>query len=354
MDAVRSPGSESRRRHVIRRRLVGPGDEDEVGASGRLRPFPEATGGQRPIGQVAKVEAEQVEIAEEPQVLKPVVEHVDPGAEAGLDHPAHPVATATHGHDDTIELTRQHDRLVAGGGGRGEDAPPVADHERVAAERATIPTAEHRHRKPRVTDHRGHVGHHRRLAAPSDAQVADADHRPLQAGAGEEAAPVGFDPEAGGRAECPAQEMHHARRQRIHGALTAPGCFRGAAARAEGLAAGGRRAAGHGDREPSAFPTWRSAPRSGTGRRPRNSPCGPTTIGLPRRRLEHVVAAHGTSEPPTKTTSASAQAWPARPSYRGDHSSPHPPASRVDRRRQRKPAAAERRQRIEASGRRGR
>ena len=124
-------------------------------ASGR-RPLAEPAGGQRPVVEVGDVQAHEVEVAGEPQVLKAVVEHVDAAAEAGLDGAADHVAPAADRDDDTGQGPREHDGLVARLLRRGGHRAAVADDERVAAEAAAVAAAEHRHRRAGLAEHLGH------------------------------------------------------------------------------------------------------------------------------------------------------------------------------------------------------
>ena len=121
---------------------IGAGHQDQVGASERGRELPQPTGGQRAILEIASVDAHDVEVAREAQMLEPVVEDVDAWAEARLDGPAHDVAPRAHRHDDAREGTREHEGLVTGERGIGRDRASIAHDQRLAAKSTPVSSAQ--------------------------------------------------------------------------------------------------------------------------------------------------------------------------------------------------------------------
>ena len=75
--------------------------------------------GKRSSTRALGVDAEQVEIAGQAQVLEAVVQHMDARAELGLHGSAHHVTPPPHRHDHPRKLPREHDRFVAGLAGGG-------------------------------------------------------------------------------------------------------------------------------------------------------------------------------------------------------------------------------------------
>jgi hypothetical protein len=135
LDAEGPRGSEPRldRGELRLRGRLEPREQDAVGPGEGLRLLAQSAGRQRPVLEVAHVEAHEIEVALEPQVLEAVVEHVDAAAEACLDGPADDVAARSDRDHRAGQGAREHHRLVARDARRREDAGAVAHDERVAA-----------------------------------------------------------------------------------------------------------------------------------------------------------------------------------------------------------------------------
>ena len=101
--------------------------------------------------------------------------------ETPLHDEADAITTRAHGHDNARQVARQHDRLVAGQRGVGRHAFAIRDDERLAVKGTAIAATEDRNRVASLAQQASDSGHHRRLAAAPDAQVADTDHRASQA-----------------------------------------------------------------------------------------------------------------------------------------------------------------------------
>ena len=90
----------------------------------------------RPLEVVAR-DDDDVGVAAQIEMLKPVVQHVDGAAEVLLGEAAGEVAARRDQHGDPVELPREHQRLVAGAIEIGADAVRIADDDdavgRVAA-----------------------------------------------------------------------------------------------------------------------------------------------------------------------------------------------------------------------------
>ena len=130
---------------------------------------------------VVTADDQDVDVAIELQVLKPVVEHVDRRAELVFGQAAGEIPIGRHQDRGAGELPREHQRLVAGAIEIAADPVGVAhDHDAVDRPRSRVTAAEDRgalaHRQQLARDRR----HHRRLPAAADGEIADADHRPAQ------------------------------------------------------------------------------------------------------------------------------------------------------------------------------
>jgi hypothetical protein len=75
-------------------------------------------------------------------VLEPVVEDVDAAAEARLHHRPHDVAPRADRHDDALQRSSQHDRLVARQRRVGQERVAVAHDQGLAAESAPVSSAQ--------------------------------------------------------------------------------------------------------------------------------------------------------------------------------------------------------------------
>jgi hypothetical protein len=77
-----------------------PSEEDHVGPVEGLRSFAKPARGKRLVLEIADVEANDVEVPLQTQVLESVVQNVNASTEARLDLPSDDVTPPTHGDDD--------------------------------------------------------------------------------------------------------------------------------------------------------------------------------------------------------------------------------------------------------------
>ena len=111
-------------------------------------------------------------------MLESVVEQVDVAAEPCLGQPSRemPVRRDEDGH--AWQLTREHQRFVAGASEIGEHGSSVADdHDAVRDIRAAVSARQDRRMPAALEQPRRKVRDERRLAAAADGEVADADDR---------------------------------------------------------------------------------------------------------------------------------------------------------------------------------
>ena len=102
------------RRPCERARRSGP--QQGVRIPGRIQRLAQTAAGQHGRTVYLLVAREQqVDIARELQVLKPIVEHVDIAPEPPLRQPAAEVSIRRDDHDDARQVAREHQGLVAGG-----------------------------------------------------------------------------------------------------------------------------------------------------------------------------------------------------------------------------------------------
>ena len=80
------------------RGVVARGDQRRVGGGRRLEPFAQPAGGHRPILQILFGDEQQIDVARQLEMLKPIVEQVDGGAEAPLGEPAGEIAIGADQH----------------------------------------------------------------------------------------------------------------------------------------------------------------------------------------------------------------------------------------------------------------
>ena len=88
--------------------------ERRIGGGRRVEPLAQTSGRHRPILQVVFGDEQQIDVARQLEVLKPIVEQVDGGAEPALGEPAGQIAIGADQHRHAGQRARQHQRLVAG------------------------------------------------------------------------------------------------------------------------------------------------------------------------------------------------------------------------------------------------
>jgi hypothetical protein len=174
-DPVRPEAPRQRLHRRPRVVFVLAAHRDEVGAGEGRGPLAQQARGQRTRAEVARVHAHDVEVAQEPQVLEPVVEHEHARAERRLQGAAGGDAVASHRHHHSGEGPREHHGLVPRLRDVRRHAHAVPDDEDVAAERSTVPAAEDGHGTSRVAQHRGRQLDEGSLAPAAHGEVADAD-----------------------------------------------------------------------------------------------------------------------------------------------------------------------------------
>ena len=155
----------------------------------------------RSIGKIVLRHEQQIDFTCQLEMLKPVVEQMDRGAEPALGERARQIAIGADEHGDAGKRAREHQRLVAGRVEIGDDARAVGDdRDAVARDAPRVAVREDGGPLAAVLQHARQIVDHRRLAAAADAQVADADD-----GAGQTFLPRGIarvprPPPRGGRA----------------------------------------------------------------------------------------------------------------------------------------------------------
>ena len=158
------------------------GPQQGVRIPGRIQRLAQTAAGQHGRTVYLLVAREQqVDIARELQVLKPIVEHVDIAPEPPLRQPAAEVAIRRDDDDDAGQVAGEHQGLVAGGGELGAHASAIAhDQGAVGHVLPAVASREHRGTTSRSVQHAREQLDDRRLAAAAHREVADADHRPGQ------------------------------------------------------------------------------------------------------------------------------------------------------------------------------
>ena len=131
--------------------------------------------------QVVFAGHQQIDVARQRKMLKPIVEDVNGRAQTAFGQAAGQKAIGADGDDDAGDGARQHQRLVAGRIDAGQHARPVGHHGHAGRRDAPAVAAREDRRPFTARDEQpGEVFDDRRLAGAADAQVADADHRTLE------------------------------------------------------------------------------------------------------------------------------------------------------------------------------
>ena len=180
-------------------------------------------------------------------MLKPVVEHVHGGPQAGLGETAGEVPVGGHHDGGPVERAGQHPRLVAGDRQAARDAPEVSDHRRPLDRiGAPVTPAEDGRALAHVDQQAGQPGDQRGLAAAAGGQRPHADHRPREPAPGlgvptvpPSAAARRFGIETTERPEQPAAEVPAPRRRLPPDRVVRRAARRGQHRRDLGQAAGG-------------------------------------------------------------------------------------------------------------------
>ena len=186
-----SPGTRTSRNAVSTPRLAATvpsllisarRHEHGVGERRRGEGFAEPARRQGPrVGDVLHADDEQVGPPRKRQMLKPVVEHVHRGIEVTLGQAPGEIAVAAtpargrprrRARASAVRRRSDRDRRRAG----VRPTPPP----RRPARPARVPAAQNRRPLAHLQQHARDMSHGRRLAGAADAEVADADDRPLQ------------------------------------------------------------------------------------------------------------------------------------------------------------------------------
>jgi hypothetical protein len=120
---------------------------------------------------------DEIRVAVQIEVLKPVVEHVDGATKVVLGQASGEIPAAGREHRNAVEATRKHERLVAGAIEICADAARVA-HDDHAVRRVAPPVAATEDRRPFAARAQpfGDKGGHWRFGTPASREIADADH----------------------------------------------------------------------------------------------------------------------------------------------------------------------------------
>jgi hypothetical protein len=124
---------------------------------------------------------EDVEIARQLHMLKPVVEDMHGDPERAFGDDARQMAIFADTDDRLRQLTGEHQRLITGAIDIGEHRVTVGhDHDTINDPATLITPAEYRRAFTTRDQPLDEAGDERRLAGAADAEIADADHRSLQ------------------------------------------------------------------------------------------------------------------------------------------------------------------------------
>ena len=145
--------------------------------------FPQpARGGQSPTSEgVGHVHQDQVQAAVESPVLETVVQQVEVGRSSTFDPASGPRPVLAYGDQSPGQVSGDDQGFVTGEVGVGPGAAPVGNRQRFPPVASLVTSQQHRHRVAGTLKHCAQCDDGRRLAGASQGQVADADHRPLEA-----------------------------------------------------------------------------------------------------------------------------------------------------------------------------
>jgi hypothetical protein len=151
-----------------------------------IRRFPQATEGQdATAGDLARFRHEHIEIACQLHVLKAIVQYMDSRTELALRDEARKESVRAHGNDGARNLSCKHQRLVACTIEIGKHLTTIRNNDHtVARVTPAIATTQNGRALTTIEQPSRNFGDERRLASPSDAQVANADDGLSQAAPG--------------------------------------------------------------------------------------------------------------------------------------------------------------------------
>jgi hypothetical protein len=123
------------------------------------------------------IQQEDVEVAGEGSMLKPVIQYHAAGLEHRHSQLASIAASPRNDHGNPIAQTGEHHRLVADLRRAGERPISPRHDARAAIVRAAVTAADNHRAGAAAREQPGHHGHHGRLAGASGRQVPHAEHR---------------------------------------------------------------------------------------------------------------------------------------------------------------------------------
>ena len=157
-------------------------DHDPVRAGQRVCWFTQRSGGEKtvPVERPRAIHENDIEISRQESMLETVIEQDQTCTE--FDCPARAgAAVRTHDDDRPGHGSGQHPRFVPGHGRRARRTVACGDHQRAGAGAASVAAA-HDRRGYGAGDHPlRKPAHQRGLSRSSDGEVADADHRRVNA-----------------------------------------------------------------------------------------------------------------------------------------------------------------------------
>ena len=207
---ARAVGAE-RPRHPCNAALLAGSHEQTISHRRRLERFTQPARGQESLRQIVLADGQQIDVAFELDMLKPVVEQVERRPETILGHATGPLAVAPDQHRHAGQRARQHQRFVAGVVEIREDTRAIGDDRDLVARHAPgVAATEDGGAFAAIEKQARDVGHERRLSAAPDAQVANAHHRSRQPASASRIRPVPSAPPSCRRA------VHRAGRAQDH------------------------------------------------------------------------------------------------------------------------------------------
>jgi hypothetical protein len=131
----------------------------------------------RPLDVLA-AEDHKIDIALELQMLKSIVQDMDRRTEMVLGEPAREIAIGTREHGNARELSRKHERLIAGACQIGSNPLRIPDQDDpVVWVGAPVTAAQDGGALTHIEQHARNRRCQRRFASAADRKIADADHR---------------------------------------------------------------------------------------------------------------------------------------------------------------------------------
>ncbi len=174
-----TPGSENRDLHASQVDLNLSRREDRVGDDQRIQRLPQPSARQRLRPRhIVSADEHDLHVTIELQMLKPVVEHVDGRAEVLLGKRSGEISIFAYEHARAWQLSREHQRLVAGAWQIGANAVRIADDDdAVVRILPRVAAAQDRRTLPHLEQQARDAGGDRRLAPATDGEVPDTDDR---------------------------------------------------------------------------------------------------------------------------------------------------------------------------------